>query len=64
MRPMRIAIPFAAVLATFLTGPASAQKHPHYDDQGTLQWHTTFAAAKEDARKADKLIFVEVGATT
>jgi hypothetical protein len=47
-----------------LAGTALAQRHPHFDDKGTLQWHTTFAAAKEAARKADKLIFVEVGAKT
>ncbi len=55
---------FTLVLAHALIAVAVAQKHPHYDDKGTLQWHTTFDAAKEAARKAEKLIFVEVGANT
>jgi hypothetical protein len=38
-----------------------AQKHPHFDDRGTLAWHTTFAAANAAAKTADKLIFVEYG---
>jgi hypothetical protein len=61
MHPLRSALP--SVLCA-LAGTAFAQKHPLYDDKGTLPWHTTFAAAKEAARKADKLIFVEVGTKT
>jgi hypothetical protein len=52
------------VSATTFLAAAAAQKHPHYNDGGTLAWFTSFAAAKEAARKADKLIFVEVGAKT
>ena len=37
------------------------QRHPHFDDAGTLQWQTTLVAAKAEARKADRLIFVEYG---
>jgi hypothetical protein len=40
---------------------AAPQKHPHFDDGGTLAWQTTFAEAKAAAKKADKLIFVEYG---
>lgn len=43
---------------------ANAQRHPHFDDGGTLVWQTTLAAGQEAARKADKIIFVEVGAKT
>ena len=63
---MRSSIRLASITlsaATFLATGA-AQKHPHYNDGGTLAWFTTFAAAKEAARKVDKLIFVEVGAKT
>jgi len=63
---MRPSIRLATIIllaATFLATGA-AQKHPHYNDRGTLAWFTTFAAAKEAARKADKLIFMEVGAKT
>jgi hypothetical protein len=59
--PIR-AVPF--VLSAAFAAVAAAQKHPLYDDKGTLPWQTTFAAAKEAARKADKLIFVEVGTKT
>jgi hypothetical protein len=62
---MRPSIRLATVVsATTLLSAAAAQKHPHYNDGGTLAWFTSFAAAKEAARKADKLIFVEVGANT
>jgi hypothetical protein len=57
----------AAIVAALVIGSspsARAQKHPYYDDTGTLSWHTTFAAAKAAAKRADKLIFVEVGAKT
>ncbi|HEU4420632.1 MAG TPA: hypothetical protein VFT55_16960 [Planctomycetota bacterium] len=63
---MRPSIRLATIIlpaATFLAA-AAAQKHPHYNDGGTLAWFTTFAAAKEAARNADKLIFMEVGAKT
>ncbi|MEQ1632626.1 MAG: thioredoxin family protein [Planctomycetota bacterium] len=48
-------------VALLITGPLVAQRHPHFDDGGTLAWQTTFAAAKEAAAKADKLIFVQYG---
>ena len=64
----RTAQPWTAALVAALaigsSATARAQRHPHYDDRDTLAWFTTFAAAKEAARKADKLIFVEVGTKT
>ncbi|MCR9247439.1 MAG: hypothetical protein NXI31_20605 [bacterium] len=38
-----------------------AQKHPHFDDRGALEWHTGLAAAKAAARQQQKLVFVEYG---
>tara|TARA_R110002072_G_scaffold58824_11_gene149550 strand:- start:7550 stop:7954 length:405 start_codon:yes stop_codon:yes gene_type:complete len=35
--------------------------HPHFDDRGTLSWHTTMAQAKEEAARDGKLIFIELG---
>ena len=37
------------------------QKHPHFDDRGTLDWHTSFAAAQEKARAEKKKLFIEIG---
>ena len=55
----------AAFAATSLFAPAAtAQRHPHFDDKGTLAWHTSMDAAKAAARAADKLILVEVGTKT
>ena len=60
MRPsIRLATTIVSA-ATFLAA-AAAQKHPHFDDKGTLVWFTTFAAAKEAAQKQDRLILVEYG---
>ncbi len=58
---LRIA-PF--LLLPALTAGATAQKHPWYDDQSTLRWFTSFDAAKQAARAANKAILVEVGAKT
>jgi len=49
------------VSVAFAANRCGAQRHPHFDDGGTLSWHTTLAAAKEAAKKADKLVFVEYG---
>jgi hypothetical protein len=51
------------VLATSAT-LARAQRHPLYDDGGTLAWSTTLDAGKQAARKVGKLLFVEVGTKT
>lgn len=41
--------------------PSTKRKHPHFDDRGTLDWHTSLdealAAAKKDGRK----LFIEIG---
>jgi len=54
----------SVLVVTASASTAAAQRHPHYDDGGTLAWQTTLAAGQEAARKADKIIFVEVGAKT
>ncbi len=61
MNPSRFTFPLA--LCAF-AGAALAQRHPLYDDKGTLAWHTKLADAKAAAAKADKLILVEVGTKT
>jgi hypothetical protein len=35
--------------------------HPHFNDRGTLDWHTRWSEALSDARAQDKLLFVEMG---
>ncbi|HUR26881.1 MAG TPA: thioredoxin family protein [Planctomycetota bacterium] len=35
--------------------------HPHFDDRGTLDWHTSYAEALRTARRDKKLVFVEFG---
>lgn len=35
--------------------------HPHFDDRGTLDWHTRWAQALAAAAAQKKLIFVEFG---
>ena len=35
--------------------------HPHFDDQGTLDWHTKLADATEQAQREGKRIFIEFG---
>lgn len=37
------------------------QKHPHFDDRGTLSWHTRWKDAQAAARAQKKKIFVEFG---
>lgn len=37
------------------------RKHPHFDDRGTLDWHTTFAEAQAAAREGGKRLFIDVG---
>ncbi|HZN37664.1 MAG TPA: hypothetical protein VFD82_02615 [Planctomycetota bacterium] len=60
MRPS-IHLAITVISAATLLAAAAAQKHPHFDDKGTLVWFTTFAAAKEAATKQDRLILVEYG---
>ena len=35
--------------------------HPHFDDQGTLDWHTRWADAVAAARREQKLVFIDMG---
>jgi thioredoxin-related protein len=35
--------------------------HPHFDDRGTLQWHSRWADAAAEARRDGKLVFVDMG---
>jgi hypothetical protein len=35
--------------------------HPHFDDRGTLDWHTRWAEALAAARAAGKHVFIEMG---
>ena len=35
--------------------------HPHFNDRGTLDWHTHFADALAAARPDGKLVFIEMG---
>ncbi len=37
------------------------RKHPHFDDRGTLDWHTTLAEALAAAKAEGRLVFVEMG---
>jgi len=37
------------------------RKHPHFDDRGTLSWHTRFEDALAQARAEKKLVFIEMG---
>jgi hypothetical protein len=35
--------------------------HPHFDDGGTLHWHTQFARALATAKTEQRMVFVELG---
>lgn len=35
--------------------------HPHFDDRGTLRWHTRWEEAWAEARAAKKPLFVDIG---
>ncbi len=37
------------------------RKHPHFDDGGTLDWHTHYADALAEASKDGKIVFIEMG---
>ena len=40
---------------------SDTSSHPHFDDRGTLQWHTRFADALAEARTSNKKLFIEFG---
>jgi hypothetical protein len=35
--------------------------HPHFDDRGTLSWHTRWSSALAQARAEHKKLFIECG---
>ncbi len=37
------------------------RKHPHFDDRGTFDWHTSFQEARERAQREGKHVFLEIG---
>lgn len=51
----------ASLLASTAVVHAAQQKHPHFDDGGTLPWFKSLAEAKAAAKMADKVILVEYG---
>jgi hypothetical protein len=38
-----------------------AKPHPHFDDRGTLSWHTRYADALAEAKRDKKIVFIEMG---
>ena len=44
-----------------MSNPQAKRKHPHFDDRGTLDWHTTFAEAQAEAERDGKQLFIELG---
>lgn len=40
---------------------SSKSGHPHFDDQGTMHWHTRFADALAQAKAEGKRVFIEFG---
>jgi hypothetical protein len=37
------------------------RRHPHFDDRGTLSWHTSWKDAVAAAKAENKKIFIEMG---
>ena len=37
------------------------RSHPHFNDRGTLDWHTSLSEAMDTARRDGKRIFIEFG---
>ena len=40
---------------------AERMPHPHFDDKGTLSWHTRYADALAQAKAERKIVFIEMG---
>ena len=40
---------------------AEKRPHPHFDDRGTLSWHTRYADALAQAKAERKIVFIEMG---
>jgi uncharacterized protein YyaL (SSP411 family) len=35
--------------------------HPHFDDRGTMDWHTRYDEALAQAKEEGKRVFIEMG---
>jgi hypothetical protein len=54
----------ASAILVLAAGVAAGEKplaHPHFNDGGTVRWHTELAAASAAAKKQGKLVFIEYG---
>jgi len=40
---------------------SARRPHPHFDDRGTLDWHTTLDEALAAAARDGKRVFIEIG---
>jgi hypothetical protein len=40
---------------------SAPRPHPHFNDKGTLDWHTSWKEALGSAKAQGKLIFIEFG---
>jgi len=38
-----------------------SRPHPHFDERGTLDWHSSWDEAWAEARAAEKPLFIEIG---
>ncbi len=39
----------------------TSSSHPHFDDRGTMSWHTRWDDALAAAKTENKLVFIEMG---
>ncbi len=53
--------PILTIALASLIAQAPAQGHPHFADNGALQWHKKLADAQAAARKQQKFVLVEYG---
>ncbi len=40
---------------------SAPRPHPHFNDKGTLDWHTSWKEALATAKAQGKLLFIEFG---
>jgi hypothetical protein len=59
MRTFVQAVAVLAAASAALGGKLSP--HPHFDDGGTLHWHTKLADAKAAAKRDGRLVLIEYG---
>jgi len=61
-RSFGLLLPLALLLgALCMPVSASGSRHPYFNDRGTLSWFHTLADAQNEARRLDKVIFIEYG---